>query len=99
MPLINCENYLILIWSANCLIIANAIDSQVLSTFFDNWYKTLCPSCSLLTQDNAKLLDKLKSGFKRTISWNKYQPKAWIQATNQYSDDLIDPNSIYSRSK
>ena len=36
MPLINCENYLILIWSANCLIIANAIDSQVLSTFFDN---------------------------------------------------------------
>ena len=24
-------------------------------------------------QDNAKLLQKLKSGFKTTINWNKYQ--------------------------
>ena len=27
------------------------------------------------TQDNAKLLEQLKSGFKRTINWNKYQSK------------------------
>ena len=26
------------------------------------------------TQDKAKLLEKLKSSFKRTINWNKYQP-------------------------
>ena len=27
------------------------------------------------TQNNAKLLQQLKSCFKRTIKWNKYQPK------------------------
>ena len=27
---------------------------------------------TLSTQDNAKLLEQLKSGFKRTINWNKY---------------------------
>ena len=30
---------------------------------------------TLSTQDNAKLLERLKSGFKRTINWNKYQSK------------------------
>ena len=28
---------------------------------------------TLLTDDNGKLLQQLKSGFKRTINWNKYQ--------------------------
>ena len=28
---------------------------------------------TLSTQDNAKLLQQLKSGFKRTINWNKYE--------------------------
>ena len=28
---------------------------------------------TLSTQDNAKMIEKLKSGFKRTIKWNKYQ--------------------------
>ena len=43
-----------------------------------------------MTQDNAKLLQQLKSGFKRTINWNKYQSKATIQAQNQFLDYLID---------
>ena len=30
------------------------------------------------------MLEQLKSSFKRTIKWNKYQPK--------YSDFLIDPS-------
>ena len=30
---------------------------------------------TLSNQDNAKLLEQLKSCFKRTISWNKYQTK------------------------
>ena len=29
------------------------------------------PVVTLSTQDNVKLLPKLKSGFKRTVSWNK----------------------------
>ena len=27
----------------------------------------------MINKDNAKLLKQLKSGFKRTIDWNKYQ--------------------------
>ena len=36
---------------------------------------------TLSTQDNAKLLQQIKSGFKRTINWNKYQsyPKTYAQ--------------------
>ena len=30
------------------------------------------PVVNLSTQDNAKLLQELKSGFERTINWNKY---------------------------
>ena len=30
---------------------------------------------TLSIQYNAKLLQQLKSGFKRTIKWNKYQTK------------------------
>ena len=30
---------------------------------------------TLSTQDNAKLLQELEPGFKRTINWNKYQTK------------------------
>ena len=35
----------------------------------------------VLTQDNTKLLQQLKSGFKRTTNWNKYQsdPKTYTK--------------------
>ena len=33
----------------------------------------------LLTNNNAKLLQRVKSGFKRTANWNKYQSKATVQ--------------------
>ena len=33
---------------------------------------------TLSTQDNAKLLQQLKSGFKRTITWNRYDPKVSV---------------------
>ena len=38
----------------------------------------------LLTRDNVKLLDQLKSGLKRTTNWNKYQSIASIPAQKQY---------------
>ena len=34
--------------------------------------KLYVPVATLSAQDNAKLLQKLRSGFKRTINWNKY---------------------------
>ena len=45
---------------------------------------------TLSTQDNAKLLEKLKSGFKRTIGRNRFQSKVSMQRQNQYLDYLID---------
>ena len=48
--------------------------------------KLYVPVGTLSTQDNAKLLEQLKSGFKRTISWNKFQPKVSTERPNQYLD-------------
>ena len=42
------------------------------------------PVVILSTQDNAKLLHQLKSGFKRKINWNKYQSKVTVQVPNPY---------------
>ena len=91
MSLINCENNLILTWSANCFIIANLVDNQV-PTFAIIDTKIYGLVVTLSTQDNAKLLQQLRSGFKRTIDWNKYQSEAAIQARNPYLDLLIDPS-------
>ena len=71
MPLINCEVELLLNWSANCVIIYTDIANQV-PTFKIAETNIYLHVVTLSTQDNAKLLPHLKSGFKRTISWNKY---------------------------
>ena len=34
----------------------------------------------------------MKSGFKSTISWNKYQSTVTLKAENPYLDYLIDPS-------
>ena len=38
-----------------------------------------------------KLLQQLKSGFERTINWNKCQSNVTLQEQNLYLDYLIDP--------
>ena len=35
---------------------------------------------------------KLKSGFERTIKWNRYQSKVSTEIRNQYLDYLFGPN-------
>ena len=50
------------------------------------------PVVTLSTQDNAKLLPKLKSGFKRTIRWNKYLPKPELLAQNTHLNHLAEPS-------
>ena len=54
--------------------------------------KLYVPVVILSTQDNAKLLQQLKLGFKKIINWNKYQSKVTIQALNSYLDYLTDPS-------
>ena len=88
-PLINCEINLILTWSENC-IISNAAANQA-TTFAITDTKFYVPVATL-TEDNAKLLQQLKSGFKRTINWNKYHSKTeTLNAPDPYLDFLIDP--------
>ena len=70
MPLINCEVDLFLTWSVNCGATLNQ------GTTFKITETILYASVvTLSTQGNAKLLAQLKSGFKKTISWNKYLSK------------------------
>ena len=69
MPLINCEISLGLTCSANCGIY-NADGATTLAILDTKLY---VPVVTLSTQDNAKLLQKLKPGLKQTIKWNKYQ--------------------------
>ena len=44
--------------------------------------KLYIPVLTLSTQDNAKLLQQLKSGFKRVVNWNKYRCKPELLAQN-----------------
>ena len=68
MPLINCEISFILTWTVNCSI-SNSIGAGTVIITDTELY---APVVTLSTQDNTKLLQELKSGFKRTINWNKY---------------------------
>ena len=91
MPLINCEVELILNWSANCVIIYTDVANQVYK-FTITETNLYVPAVTLSTQDNAKLLPQLKSGFKRTISWNKYLPKPELLPQNANLHHLIEPS-------
>ena len=87
MPLINCEINFILTCSANCFIIDAPGNNHVpIFTMTDS--KLYVPVVTLSTQDNAKILQQLKSDFKRAINWNKYQLK--VQERNQYLNCFID---------
>ena len=67
LPLINCEVNLILTWSSTCVI----TNSTGAGTFEITDTKLYVPVVTLSTKENAKLLQQLKSGFKRIINWNK----------------------------
>ena len=53
--------------------------------------KLYFPVISLSKENDTKLLKILKSGFKRTIKWNKYRPQITIQLQNNDLIYLIDP--------
>ena len=87
MPLINCEISLILTWYKDCLI-----SSATGETKFKRIEAKLYASVvTLSVQDNPKLWQQLKSGFKRTIKWNEYQTKVSAEGQKQYLDFLVDP--------
>ena len=85
MQLIKYEINLILTCSARCLIIAG---QEPTFTITDT--RLYVPVVTLSIQYNAKLLQQFKSGFKRTINWNKYSPKVTVQEQSQHLDFLIN---------
>ena len=87
-PLTNFEFNLILTWSVICVL---SNDTKV-TTFAITETKLYVLLLTLSTQDSAKLLQQLKSGFKRTINWNKYQSMVTTQVPNPYLDYLINPS-------
>ena len=100
IPLINCELELILTWSKNC-ILADITERA----FQDNNPAIVAPTglefkitnttlhvpVVSLSKENDRLLEQLKSGFKRTVKWNKYSSQMIIQPQNNNLNCLIDP--------
>ena len=54
--------------------------------------KLYVPVVTLSKENDIKLLEQLKSGFKRTIKWNKYRSQMTIQPQNNNFNYLIDPS-------
>ena len=81
IPLINCEVYLTLTWSENCVLATkatrnaapgvDAINNPTGATFKRKDTKLHAPVVTLSAENDNKLLEQLKTGFKRTIPWYK----------------------------
>ena len=88
MHLINCEVNLIFTLSSTCVI----TNSNGAGTFEITDTKLYVPVVTLSTQENTKLLQQLKSGFKRVIDWNKYLSKPELLAQNPDLNYLVEPS-------
>ena len=89
MPLINCEVSLTLTWSENCVLTSKAyrravtaqggnpavdeINNPTNANFKITDCKLYVPVFTLSAENDNKLLEQLKTRFKRTIKWNKYR--------------------------
>ena len=105
--LINCEVSLTLTWSENCILTdiktktdtaaqkiiqrEKKIDAPTNTTFKITDTKLYVPVVTLSTKDDNNFLEQLKSGFKRTIKWNKYRSEMTNQTKTNYLHYLIDP--------
>ena len=94
IPLINCEIELILTWSKYCaladmtvraarnnndppaILARTGLEFQITDT------KLCIPVVTLSKENDKKLLEQLKSGFKRTLKWNKYRSQKTVQSNS-----------------
>ena len=88
MIIINCKFNLILTWPRDSVITNSKGEGKLKITDA----KLYVPVITLSSQDNAKLLQQLKSGFKRTINWNWYQSEPKTYPQDRYSNNLINPS-------
>ena len=87
IPLFNCEVNLKLTWSSTCVV----TNSAGAGRFAITDTKLFVPVITLSRQGNSKLLQQLKSGFKRVINWNKYLSKPKL-AQNLNLNRLVEPS-------
>ena len=89
MPLINCEVSLALTWSENCVLTdittqaavaaqgnnpaRPAINAPTNATFKITNTKLYVSVVTLSTENDKNLLEQIRTGFKRTVKWNKYR--------------------------
>ena len=99
IPLINCEITLILSWYKECVLVdrahrgppAAAINSPTDAKFEITDCKLYVPVVILSAENDNKLLEQLKSGFRITIKWNKNMSQMSNQNKNNNLNYLIDP--------
>ena len=105
IALINCEVSLILSWSENYAITIQAtrdadpgadhavdkIKNSRKALFIITDTNLYVPVFTLSTQDDNRLSEQLKTGFKRTIKWNNNRSEMSIQTDNNNLNYLIDP--------
>ena len=102
IPLINCEITLILSWYKECVLVsrafgappaaaANRINSPTDAKFEITDCKLYVPVVTLSAENDNKLLEQVKSGFRRSIKWNKYMSQMSNQNKNNNLNYLIDP--------
>ena len=99
IQLINCEITLILSWYKECVLVgrafrgppAAAINSPTSAKFEITDCKLYVPVVTLSGENDNKLLEQLKSGFRRSIKWNKFVSQMSNQNKNNDLNYLIDP--------
>ena len=105
MPLINCEVNLILTWSEDCVLTDTAtrdanpnadppvvvINAPTNATFKIKDTKLYVLVVTLSAENDNRLIEQLKTGFERTVAWNKYRSEMSNQARNNNLNYLIDP--------
>ena len=80
MPLLNREVTLDLNWWEKCV----KCEEDRAATFAMTSAKLYVPVVTLSIQNNTKLFQQLKSGFKRTINWSKHKSKKLTEVQNWY---------------
>ena len=95
---------LTLTWSENCVLtdiktrIARetrvAINAPTNATFKITDVKLYVPAVTLSTENDKTLLKQLRTGFKRTIKWNKYTSEMTNQTQKNNLNYLINPTFI-----
>ena len=106
VTLINCEITLILSWYKECILVGRAlrnapnpqpnpliaaIESPTDAKLEITDCKLYVTVVTLSAENDNNLLEQLKSGFRRTIKWNKYMSQMSNQNKNNNLNYLIDP--------